>query len=59
MGKIRYAYKILVGIPEGKKFLGRPRCMSNYTIKVNVKKLDMTFWAIFIYLRIRSNEIVF
>jgi len=34
---IRRAYKILVGKPEGRKLLGRPRCRWEDNIKMDVK----------------------
>jgi hypothetical protein len=39
MGKVRGAYNILVGRPEGRRPLGRPRCRWEDNIK-------MDFWEI-------------
>jgi hypothetical protein len=30
-------YKVLVGIPEGKRSLGRPRCKGKDTIKIDLR----------------------
>jgi hypothetical protein len=37
MGKMRNTYKILVGKPEGKRPLGRPRCKREDNIKMDFK----------------------
>jgi hypothetical protein len=37
MGELRNAYRILVGKPEGKTRLGRPRCRYVDNIKVNLR----------------------
>jgi hypothetical protein len=39
MGKKRDAYRTLVGKPEGKRPLGRPRPMLVYNIKMDFKEL--------------------
>jgi hypothetical protein len=39
-GKKRNAYGILVGKPEGKKPLGRPRCMFVNNIKMDLRRCD-------------------
>jgi hypothetical protein len=36
MGKVRNACKILVGVPEGKRLLGGPRCRWKDNIKMDV-----------------------
>jgi hypothetical protein len=36
MGKLRNAYKNLVGKPEGKRQLGRPKCRSEINVKMNL-----------------------
>jgi hypothetical protein len=38
MGKKRNAYMILVGKPEGKRPLGRPRCRWENNIKMDLRE---------------------
>jgi hypothetical protein len=38
MGETRNAYRILVGKPEGKKPLGRPRCRWVDNIKIDLRE---------------------
>jgi hypothetical protein len=39
MGEMRNAYRILVGNPEGKRPLGRPRCRWVYNIKMDLREI--------------------
>jgi hypothetical protein len=39
MGEKGNAYSILVGKPEGKRPLGRPRCRWVYNIKMDLRKI--------------------
>ena len=39
MGKKRGLYRVLVGKPEGKRPLGRPRCRWECNIKVNIQEV--------------------
>jgi hypothetical protein len=39
MGEKRNAYRILVGKPEGKRQLGRPRCRWVDDIKMDLKEI--------------------
>jgi hypothetical protein len=40
MGAKRNAYRLLVGRPEGKRPLGRPRCMWVDNIKMDPRVID-------------------
>jgi hypothetical protein len=39
MGEKRYAYRILVGIPEGKRPLGKPRCRWVNNITMDLREI--------------------
>jgi hypothetical protein len=39
MGETRNAYRILVGKPEGKRPLGRPRCRWGDNIKMDLREI--------------------
>jgi hypothetical protein len=49
MGEKRNAYRILVGKPEGKRRLGRPRC------RWVLEKKDGMVWTGLIWLRIGTS----
>jgi hypothetical protein len=53
MGVKMNAYRILVGTPEGKRLLGRPRRRWVDTIKIDLK--DGMVWTGSIWLRIGTN----
>jgi hypothetical protein len=40
MGTKRNTYRILVGKPEGKRLLGRPRHRWAYNIKMDLRKIE-------------------
>jgi hypothetical protein len=40
MGDRRGAYRVLVGRPEGRRPLGRPRCRWEDIIKVNLQEVE-------------------
>jgi len=40
MGETRDVYRVLVGKPEGKTLLGRPRCIWEDNIKMDLQKWD-------------------
>jgi hypothetical protein len=42
MGKIRNSHKILVGKPEGKRTLGRPKRTCEYNIRMDLREIG---WA--------------
>jgi hypothetical protein len=39
MGEGRNLYRVLVGKPEGKRPLGRPRCRWEYGIKMDLEEI--------------------
>jgi hypothetical protein len=54
MGANRNAYRALVGRPEGKRPLGRPRCRWVNNIKIDLR-WDGVVWAGLIWLRIGNG----
>jgi hypothetical protein len=53
MGEKRNAYGILVGKPEGKRPLGRPRRRWVDNIKIDVREMG---WIGLIWLKIETSE---
>ena len=49
--KRRGAYRILVGKPEGKRPLGRPRCRWEDNIEMVLQMWDVSAWTGSIWLR--------
>jgi len=45
MGEERGAYRVLVGKPEGKRPLGRPRCRWVDSIRMNLQEVGMGIWT--------------
>jgi hypothetical protein len=41
MGEMRKKYRILVGKPEGKRPLGRPRCRCENNIKMDLREIRL------------------
>jgi hypothetical protein len=39
MAEMRYAYNILVGEPEGKRPVGRPRCRWEDNIRMDLREI--------------------
>jgi hypothetical protein len=54
MGEKRNAYRILVGRPEGKRPLGRPRCRWVDNIQIDLRENGMV-WTGSIWLRIGTS----
>jgi hypothetical protein len=54
MGETRNAYRILVGKPEGKRSLRRPRRRWVDNIKMNLRK-NLMMWIGLIWLRIETS----
>jgi hypothetical protein len=44
-GENRNAYRILVGKPEGKRPLGRPRRRWEDSIKIDLREIGWDFWT--------------
>jgi hypothetical protein len=55
MVKVRGAYNILVGRPEGRRPLGRPRRRWAENIKMDLREIGFGMWIGFIGLRIRTG----
>jgi hypothetical protein len=58
MGEKRNAYRILVGKPESKRQLGRPRRRWVGNIKIDLREMgwDGMGWIGLMWLRIRTSE---
>jgi hypothetical protein len=55
MGDVRNAYNILVGIPEGKRLLGRYRCRWEDIIKTDLLEIGCgNVWTGCLWLRLRT-----
>jgi hypothetical protein len=54
-GKNRNAYRILVGNPEGKRSLGRPKRRWVDNIKMDVREIGCMVWIGLIGLRIGTS----
>jgi hypothetical protein len=55
MGEKRNAYRILVGKPEVKRPLGRPRRRWVDNIKMNLRKIGLVVWTGLIWFRIGTS----
>jgi hypothetical protein len=55
MGEKRNAFSVLVGKPEGKRPLGRPRCRWKDNIKVYLRNIKLEVRIGFIWLRIGTS----
>jgi hypothetical protein len=51
MGEERKLYKVLVGKPEGKRLLGRPRHRWEDWIRMDLREIDLGVWIGFDCLR--------
>jgi hypothetical protein len=57
MGPKLNRYRILVGKPEGKRPLGRPRCKWVDNIKMDLR-YDGVIWTVLIWLRIWTSGVL-
>jgi hypothetical protein len=55
MGKGRGAYRILMGRPEGRRPLGRPRRRWKDNNKINLQEVGWGLWTGLIWLRIGTG----
>jgi hypothetical protein len=55
MGEERKVYKFLVGKPEGKRPLGRPRRRWENGIRINLREICLEVWIGFDWLRIGTG----
>jgi hypothetical protein len=55
LGENRNAYRILVGMPEGKRPLGRPERRWVDNIKIDLREIDGMDWIGLIWLRIGTS----
>jgi hypothetical protein len=51
MGEERKVYKVLVGKPEGKRLLGRPRRRWEDGIRMDLREIGLGVWIGFDWLR--------
>jgi len=55
MGERRGVYKILVGKPDGKRPLGRPRSRWQNNIKMDLQEVGCALWIVSSWLRLRTG----
>jgi hypothetical protein len=55
MGEMRGAYNILVGRPEGRRPLGKPRLKWKDNIKMDLREIGFAEWIGFIWFRIGTG----
>jgi hypothetical protein len=56
MGERRGAYRLLVGKPEGKRPLGRPRHRLEDNIRMDLQEVRWGSWTGLIWLRIGTGD---
>jgi hypothetical protein len=54
-GERRGVYRVVVGKPEGKRPLGRPRRRWEDNIKMDVQELEWGTWTALVWLRIGTG----
>jgi hypothetical protein len=55
MGRMKNAYRILVGNPEGKRLLRRPDHRWEDNIRMDLREIGEKLWTEFIWLRIGTS----
>jgi hypothetical protein len=55
MGEKRNEYRLLVGKPEGKRPLGRPRCRWVDNIRMDLGEVGWGMWTGLVWLRIGTG----
>jgi len=55
---MRHAYNILIGKPEGKILLGRPRCRWENNIRMDLREIGWGVYTRFIWLRIGTSDVL-
>jgi hypothetical protein len=55
MGERKGVYRVMVGKPEGKRPLGRPRHRWEDNIKMDIQAVDVGVWTGWSWLRIGSG----
>jgi hypothetical protein len=55
MGEGRGVYRVLVGKPEGKRPLGRPRHRWEYNMKADLQEVGCGVWTGLSWLRIETG----
>jgi hypothetical protein len=56
MGEGKGTYRVLVGKPERKRPLGRPRLVWKDNIKMDLQEVGWGTWTRLIWLRIKTGE---
>jgi hypothetical protein len=59
MEERRYAYRVLVGKPEGERPLGRFRCRWEDNIKMNLAEIERRAWTGLIWIRTGTSSGVY
>jgi hypothetical protein len=55
VGELRNAYSILVGVPEGKRQIGRPRRRWEDNMRTDLREIGGNTWIGFIWKRIGAS----
>jgi hypothetical protein len=55
IGEKKKAYRLLVGKPDGKRLLGRPRCRWVDNIRMDLGEVGWVMWTGLVWLRIGTG----